>query len=69
MLECFNVDLIYKTGQDNVVLDALSRRQELQIICKGESLLMRKICDGYQGNEESKKTLDTLKLDKKLEHF
>ena len=30
---------------------------------------MRKIREGYQDDEESKKTLDTLRLDKKLEHF
>ena len=30
---------------------------------------MRKICEGYQDDEESKKTLDKLRLDKKLEHF
>ena len=30
---------------------------------------MRKIREGYQDDEESKKTLDTLRLGKKLEHF
>ena len=60
VLACFNVHLIYKPGRDNVVPDALSRRQELRIIFTGESLLMRKIREGYQDNEESKKTLDTL---------
>ena len=30
---------------------------------------MRKNHEGYQDDEESKKTLDTLRLDKKLEHF
>ena len=63
------MDLIYKSGRDNVVPDALSRRQELRIIFMGESSLMRKICEGYQDDEESKKTLDTLRLGKKLEHF
>ena len=52
-----------------MVLDALSRRQELRIIFTGESSLMRKIREGYQDGEESKRTLDTLRLDKKLEHF
>ena len=69
VLACFNVDLIHKPGRDNVVPDALSRRQELQIIFTGESSLMRKIREGYQDDEESKKTLDTLRLGKKLEHF
>ena len=69
VLACFNVDLIHKPGQDNVVPDALNRRQELRIIFTGESLLMKKIREGYQDDEESKKTLDTLKLGKKLEHF
>ena len=69
VLACFNVDLIYKPGRDNVVPNALSKRQELQIIFTGESLLMRKIREGYQDDEESKKTLDTLRLGKKLEHF
>ena len=69
MLACFNVDLIHKPGRDNVVPDALSRRQELRIIFTGESSLMRKIREGYQDDEESKKTLDTLRLGKKLEHF
>ena len=52
-----------------MVSDALSRRQELRIIFIGESSFIRKIRKGYQDDEESKKTLDTLKLDKKLEHF
>ena len=52
-----------------MVPDALSRRQELRIIFTGESSLMRKIPEGYQDDEESKKTLDTLRLGKKLEHF
>ena len=69
VLACFNVDLIHKPGRDNVVPDALSRRQELRIIFTGESSLMRKICEGYQDDEESKKILDTLRLGKKLEHF
>ena len=30
---------------------------------------MRKIREDYQGNKESKKTLNTLRLGKKLEHF
>ena len=69
MLACFNVDLIHKPGRDNVVPDALSRRQELRIIFTGESLLMRKIRKGYQDDEESKRTLDMLRLGNKLEHF
>ena len=69
VLACFNVDLIHKPGRDNVVPDALSRRQELRIIFTGESSLMRKIREGYQDDEESKKTLHTLRLGKKLEHF
>ena len=69
MLACFNVDLIYKPGRDNVVPDALSRRHELLSIFIGESSLMRKIRKGYQDDGESKRTLDTLRLDKKLEHF
>ena len=55
MLACFNVDLIHKSGRDNVVPDALNRRQELRIIFTGESSLMRKIHEGYQDDEESKK--------------
>ena len=39
--------------------------KKLRIIFTGESLLMRKIREGYQDDEESKKTLDTLRL----EHF
>ena len=69
VLACFNVDLIHKPERDNVVPDALSRRQELRIIFTGESSLMRKIREAYQDDEESKKTLDTLRLGKKLEHF
>ena len=65
----FNVDLVHKPGRDNMVPDALSRRQELQIIFTGESSLMTKIREGYQDDEESKRTLDTLRLGKKLEHF
>ena len=69
MLACFNVDLIHKPGRDNVVPDALSKRQELRIIFTDESSLMKKIHEGYQDDEKSKKTLDTLRLGKKLEHF
>ena len=69
VLASFNVDLILKLGRDNVVPDALSRRQELRIIFTGESSFMRKIREGYQDDEESKKTLDTLAMGKKLEHF
>ena len=58
VLACFNVDLIHKSGRDNMVPDALSRRQELRIIFTGESSLMRKIRKGYQDDEESKKTLE-----------
>ena len=69
VLAWFNVDLIHKLGRHNVVPDALSRRQKLRIIFTSELLLMRKICEGYQNDEESKKILDTLRLGNKLEHF
>ena len=69
MLACFNVDLIHKPRRDNVVPNALSRRQELRIIFTGESSLMRKIREDCQDDEDSKKTLDTLRLGKKLEQF
>ena len=69
MLACFNVDLIHKPGRDNVVLDALSRRQELRIIFTGESSLMRKIREDYQDDEESKKTLDTLSVGQEVGAF
>ena len=69
VLACFDVDLIYKSGWDNVVPKALGRRQKVGIIFTGESSLIRKIRKGYQDDEESKKTLDTLRLGKKLEHF
>ena len=52
-----------------MVPDALSRRQELRIIFTSKLLLMRKIREGYQDDEESKRTFDTLRLGKKLEHF
>ena len=65
VLACFNVDLIHKPRWDNVGPDALSRRHELRITFTGESSLMRIL----QDDEESKKTLDTLRLSKKLEHF
>ena len=68
VLACFNVDLIHKPGWDNVVPDALSRRQSCGLYSR-RVLLMRKIREGYQDDEESKKTLDTLRLGKKLEHF
>ena len=69
VLASFNVDFIHKPERDNVVPHALSRRQELRIIFIGESSLIRKIREDYQDDEESKKTLDTLRLGKKLEHF
>ena len=43
VLACFNVDLFYSLGWDNVVPNALSRRQKLRIIFIGESSLTRKI--------------------------
>ena len=68
VLVCFNVDLIHTLGHD-MVPNALRRRQELWNIFKGESSFMTKIREGYQDIEKSMKTLDTLRLDKKLEHF
>ena len=65
----FSVDLIHKPKRDNVVLDTLSSRRKLRIIFTGESSLMKKIHEGYQDDEESKKILDTLRLGKKLGHF
>ena len=41
----------------------------MRIIFTGESSFMRKLCEDYQDDEESKKTLNTLRLGKKLEHF
>ena len=69
MLVCFNVDLIHKSATDNVVPNALSRKQKLWIIFTSESSFIRKIRKGYQDDEESKKILDTLRVGKKLEHF
>ena len=69
VLAYINVDLIHKLRRDNVVRDTLSRRQELQIIFTSESSLMRVVREDYQDDEESKRTLDTLRLGKKLEHF
>ena len=51
------MDLIHKPGRDNVVPDALNTRQELRIIFMGESSLMRKIREGYEDDDESKRTL------------
>ena len=61
-LALMNVDLIHKPGRDNVVLDALSRREEfhamsttqtLRLMYKGEGNLQQKIREGYLKDPET----------------
>ena len=63
-LVLMNVDLIHKPGKDNIVPDALSRKDEyksvtqlLRMIYSGESDLTRKIREGYMKDEEAQDML------------
>ena len=74
-LALMNVDLIHKPGSDNVVSDALSRREEFQamstiqalrLIYKGEGNLQRKIREGYLKDPEAQRLLGDLPKGKVL---
>ena len=68
-LALMNVDLIHKLGRDNVVPDALSRREEfhamsttqtLQLMYKGEGNLQWKIKEEYLKDLKAQRLLDEL---------
>ena len=70
-----NVDLIHKPGRDNVVPDALSRKEDfhamsttqaLRLMYKGEGNLERKIREGYMKDPEAQRPLGELRQGKKL---
>jgi len=68
MLALMNVELIYKLGHENVVLDALSRKEEhrpssTQILCMmyaDEGDLARRIMEAYMKDPEAQKFLSDL---------
>ena len=67
-LVLMNVDLIHKPGKDNVVPDALSRKDEyksatqlLRMMYSGESDLARKLRESYMQDEEAQGMLKTLR--------
>jgi hypothetical protein len=73
-----NVDLIHKLGRNNVVLDVLSRREELQamstfqvlrLIYKGERDLEWWIREGCMKDPEAYRLLGELKVGKKLKEI
>jgi len=43
-LALFNVDIRHKPGKDNVVPDALSRKQQLRVVYVGEMELQKEVC-------------------------
>ena len=74
-LALMNVDLIHKPGRDNVVPNALSRREEfhtmstiqaLRLMYKGEGNLQRKIREGYLKDPEAQRLLGELRKGKAL---
>ena len=77
-LALMNVDLIHKPGRDNVVPDALSRREEFQamsttqvlrLMYKGEGDLERRIREGYMKDPEAQRLLGELRQGKKLKEI
>ena len=73
-LALMNVDLIHKPGRDNVVPDALSRREEFQdmsttqvlrLMYKGEGSLERRIREGYMKDPEAQRLLGELRSGKR----
>ena len=70
-----NVESIHKPGRDNVVFDALNRREEFQGLCmtytlrlmyKGEGDLQRKLREGYINDPEAQWFLGELSKGKTL---
>jgi hypothetical protein len=73
-LALMNVDLIHKPGRDNVVPDALSRKEELhamsttqvlRLMYKGEGNWERRIREGYMKDPEAQRMLGDLRKGKK----
>jgi hypothetical protein len=73
-LALMNVDLIHKPGKENVVPDALSRKDEfkpsstqmLRLMFEGESDLARRIREAYMKDPEAQKFLSDLRVGKKV---
>ena len=74
-LALMHVDLIHKSGRDNVMPDALSRHKEFQtmsttqtlwLMYKGERDLQRKIREGYINEPEAQSLLGELRKGKAL---
>ncbi|KAL3692137.1 hypothetical protein R1sor_005788 [Riccia sorocarpa] len=69
ILALMDVNLIHKLGRENVVPDALSRKEEympsstqvLKAMYQGESALERKIREGYMRDSTAKEYLDKIK--------
>ena len=73
-LALMNVDLIHKPGKENVVPDALSRKDEykpsstqiLRLMYEGENDLARRIREAYMKDPEAQKFLSDLRIGKKV---
>lgn len=77
-LALMNVDLIHKPGRDNVVPDALSRKEELhamsttqvlRLMYRGEGNWERRIREGYMKDPEAQQMLGDLRKGKKLKEI
>ncbi|KAL3686374.1 hypothetical protein R1sor_008948 [Riccia sorocarpa] len=76
-LALMDVDLIHKPGRENVVPDVLSRKEEympsstqvLKAMYQGESVLERKIREGYMRDLTAKEYLDKIKRGGKVPYI
>jgi hypothetical protein len=77
-LALMNVELIHKLGGDNLVPDALSRREEFQVMStsksvwlmyKGECGLHRKLREGYTNDPKVQMFLGELRKSKALKEI
>ncbi|KAL3688559.1 hypothetical protein R1sor_014868 [Riccia sorocarpa] len=76
-LALMDVEFIHKPGRDNVVPDALSRKEEymssstqvLRLMYQGETDLERKIREGYMSDPTAREYLEKLRQGNKVAHF
>jgi hypothetical protein len=77
-LALMNLDLIHKLGRDNVIPDALSRQEELQVVTTTQVLrltykdkggLEQRIRKGYMKDPKAQRLLAELRANKKLKEI